>query len=58
MLQSESPGSFSLSLNKQGAEKVATDNTFYQDKATANNMGDKKMLKEKSSINTARIRCC
>lgn len=36
------PGSFSLSLNKQGAEKVATDNTFYQDKATANNMGDKK----------------
>ncbi|AHA69396.1 hypothetical protein ABE52_33905 [Bacillus thuringiensis] len=45
------PGSFSLSLNKQGAEKVATDNTFYQDKATANNMGDKKMLKEKSSIN-------
>ncbi|PEX01039.1 DUF5068 domain-containing protein [Bacillus cereus] len=46
-----SPGSFSLSLNKQGAEKVATDNTFYQDKATANNMGDKKMLKEKSSIN-------
>lgn len=48
-----SPGSFSLSLNKQGAEKVATDNTFYQDKATANNMGDKKMLKEKSSINNS-----
>ncbi|PFS67898.1 DUF5068 domain-containing protein [Bacillus cereus] len=48
-----SPGSFSLSLNKQGAEKVATNNTFYQDKATANNMGDKKMLKEKSSINNS-----
>lgn len=48
-----SPGSFSLSLNKQGAEKVATDKTFYQDKATANNMGDKKMLKEKSSINSS-----
>ncbi|MEJ9158864.1 DUF5068 domain-containing protein, partial [Bacillus cereus] len=48
-----SPGSFSLSLNKQGAEKVATDKTFYQDKATANNMGDKKMLKEKSSINNS-----
>ncbi|MES5848750.1 MULTISPECIES: DUF5068 domain-containing protein [unclassified Bacillus cereus group] len=48
-----SPGSFSLSLNKQGAEKVATDKAFYQDKATANNMGDKKMLKEKSSINNS-----
>ncbi|MBP3971999.1 DUF5068 domain-containing protein [Bacillus sp. WL1] len=48
-----SSGSFSLSLNKQGAEKVATDKNFYQDKATANNMGDKKMLKEKSSINNS-----
>ncbi|HDR7793674.1 TPA: DUF5068 domain-containing protein [Bacillus luti] len=48
-----SPGNFSLSLNKQGSEKVATDKTFYQDKATANNMGDKKMLKEKSSINSS-----
>ncbi|MED1104897.1 DUF5068 domain-containing protein [Bacillus paramycoides] len=48
-----SPGNFSLSLNKQGTEKVAADKTFYQDKATANNMGDKKMLKEKSSINNS-----
>lgn len=48
-----SPGNFSLSLNKQGSEKVAADKTFYQDKATANNMGDKKMLKEKSSINNS-----
>lgn len=48
-----SPGNFSLSLNTQGAEKVATDKTFYQDKATANNMGDKKMVKEKSSINNS-----
>ncbi|MED1559822.1 DUF5068 domain-containing protein [Bacillus paramycoides] len=47
------PGNFSLSLNKQGTEKVAADKTFYQDKATANNMGDKKMLKEKSSINNS-----
>ncbi|MED1093483.1 DUF5068 domain-containing protein [Bacillus paramycoides] len=48
-----SPGNFSLSLNKQGTEKVAADKTFYQDKATANNMGDKKMVKEKSSINNS-----
>lgn len=48
-----SPGNFSLSLNAQGAEKVAADKTFYQDKATANNMGDKKMLKEQSGINNS-----
>ncbi|MES5896211.1 MULTISPECIES: DUF5068 domain-containing protein [Bacillus cereus group] len=48
-----SPGNFSLSLNKQGAEKVAADKTFYQDKVTANNMGDKKMLKEQSGINNS-----
>ncbi|PFL16237.1 DUF5068 domain-containing protein [Bacillus cereus] len=48
-----SPGSFSLSLNKQGAEKVTADKTFYQDKVTANNMGDKKMLKEQSGINNS-----
>ncbi|EJR01150.1 DUF5068 domain-containing protein [Bacillus mycoides] len=48
-----SPGNFSLSLNKQGAEKVAADKTFYQDKVTANNMGDKKMLKEQSDINNS-----
>lgn len=48
-----SPGNFSLSLNAQGAEKVAADKTFYQDKVTANNMGDKKMLKEKSNINNS-----
>ncbi len=46
-----SPGKFSLSLNKQGSEKVAADKTFYQDKATVDNLGEKKMLKEKSNIN-------
>ncbi|MDZ5606162.1 DUF5068 domain-containing protein [Bacillus pseudomycoides] len=48
-----SPGNFALSLNKQGAEKVATDKTFYQDKATVDNMGEKTMLKEKSNINNS-----
>ncbi|PQZ52966.1 MULTISPECIES: DUF5068 domain-containing protein [Bacillus] len=48
-----SPGNFSLSLNKQGAEKVTADKAFYQDKVTANNMGDKKMLKEQSGINNS-----
>lgn len=46
-----SPGNFALSLNAQGAEKVATDKTFYQDKATIDNMGEKEMLKEQSNIN-------
>ncbi|MDM5152985.1 DUF5068 domain-containing protein [Bacillus sp. DX1.1] len=46
-----SPGKFALSLNKQGTEKVAADKTFYQDKVTVNNMGEKNMLKEKSNIN-------
>ena len=46
-----SPGKFALSLNKQGTEKVAVDKTFYKDKATVNNMGEKKMLKEKANIN-------
>ncbi|MBO1583242.1 DUF5068 domain-containing protein [Bacillus sp. XF8] len=48
-----SPGNFALSLNKQGAEKVATDKTFYQDKATVDNLGEKTMLKEKSNINNS-----
>ncbi|WP_459500439.1 DUF5068 domain-containing protein [Bacillus sp. C1] len=48
-----SPGKFALGLNKQGAEKVTGDKTFYQDKATVDNMGEKKMLKEKSNINAS-----
>ncbi|PEA54254.1 DUF5068 domain-containing protein [Bacillus pseudomycoides] len=45
-----SPGKFALSLNKQGSEKVAADKTFYKDKATVDNMGEKKMLSEKANI--------
>ncbi|MEH6976268.1 DUF5068 domain-containing protein, partial [Bacillus pseudomycoides] len=46
-----SAGNLALSLNKQGDQKVTTDKTFYQDKATAENMGEKTMLNEKSNIN-------
>lgn len=46
-----SPGKFALSLNKQGSERVSADKTFYKDKATVDNMGEKKMLKEKANIN-------
>ncbi|MEN1939024.1 DUF5068 domain-containing protein [Paenibacillus sp. 102] len=46
-----SAGNLALSLNKQGDQKVTTDKTFYQDKATAENMGEKSMLNEKSNIN-------
>ncbi|MGM9988535.1 MAG: DUF5068 domain-containing protein, partial [Bacillaceae bacterium] len=46
-----SSGKFPLSLNKQGAEKIANDKAFYQDKVTFDNMGEKKMLKDKSNIN-------
>ncbi|EJR97987.1 DUF5068 domain-containing protein [Bacillus mycoides] len=44
-------GNFTLSLNKQGDQKDTTDKTFYQDKVTAENMGEKTMLNEKSNIN-------
>ncbi|WP_242223172.1 DUF5068 domain-containing protein [Bacillus cereus group sp. BfR-BA-01380] len=46
-----SPGNFTLSLNKQGSEKAAANKTFYKDKATFDNMGEKKMLSEKANIN-------
>ena len=44
-------GNFNLSLNKEGAEKVANNATFYEDKVTFNNMGDKKMLREGKDLN-------
>ncbi len=44
-------GKFNLSLNTEGAEKVAASGTFYKDKATFDNMGEKKMLSEKEGIN-------
>ncbi|WP_025151420.1 DUF5068 domain-containing protein [Bacillus sp. H1a] len=46
-----SAGTFALSLNKKGDQKVSTDTAFYQDKATAQNMGEKTMLSEKANIN-------
>ncbi|PFM58202.1 DUF5068 domain-containing protein [Bacillus cereus] len=46
-----SAGTFALSLNKQGDQKVSNDAAFYQDKATAQNMGEKTMLSEKANIN-------
>jgi uncharacterized protein YjbJ (UPF0337 family) len=43
-------GKFSLSLSKDGAEKVQSNAVFYKDKVTTEDMGEKKMLKEKSGI--------
>jgi hypothetical protein len=43
-------GQFILSLNEAGAEKIATNSTFYKDKATTGDMGEKVMLKEESGI--------
>lgn len=44
-------GKFTLSLNEDGAVKVAANEAFYQDRATREDMGEKKMLKEKEGIN-------
>lgn len=41
---------FNISVTKEGADKVASNEVFYQDKATVDNMGDKTMLKEKQGI--------
>ncbi|CAM3925919.1 DUF5068 domain-containing protein [Lederbergia lenta] len=44
-------GKFTLSLNADGAAKIADNEAFYQDRATREDMGDKKMVKEKDGIN-------
>lgn len=49
-----SDGRFNLALNTDGSKKVASDSSFYQDKVTLDNMGEKKMLKEKSDINESK----
>lgn len=41
---------FTLPLSGEGAEKTEANKVFYEDKATYDNMGDKKMLKEKADI--------
>nr|WP_245975381.1 DUF5068 domain-containing protein [Oceanobacillus chungangensis] len=43
-------GKFTLSLNEDGAEKVAADAAFYQDRVTSENMGEKKMLEEAEGL--------
>lgn len=45
-----SKGKFTISLNDKGAEKASANAKFYQDDVTKNDMGEKKMLKEKSDI--------
>ncbi|MFD2210915.1 DUF5068 domain-containing protein [Virgibacillus halophilus] len=45
-----SKGKFTISLNDKGAEKASANAKFYQDDATKNDMGEKKLLKEKSDI--------
>nr|WP_242985968.1 DUF5068 domain-containing protein [Oceanobacillus zhaokaii] len=44
-------GTFTLSLNEAGAEKVAANAAFYQDRVTAEDMGEKTMLEEAEGIN-------
>ncbi|MEG0450404.1 MAG: DUF5068 domain-containing protein, partial [Lysinibacillus sp.] len=49
-----SKGRFNFSLNANGAEKLSSSAAFYDDRVTFENMGDKKMLKEKSGINDSK----
>ncbi|MFB7156426.1 DUF5068 domain-containing protein [Lysinibacillus sp. NPDC056232] len=49
-----SDGRFNLALNTDGSKKVSSNSSFYQDKVTLDNMGEKKMLKEKSDINESK----
>lgn len=43
-------GKFTLSVSEEGAEKVAANEAFYQDKVTVDDMGDKTMIEEKDGI--------
>lgn len=49
-----SDGRFNLAINTDGSKKVASNSSFYQDKVTMDNMGEKTMLKEKSDINDSK----
>lgn len=49
-----SDGRFNLATNTDGSKKVANNSSFYQDKVTMDNMGEKTMLKEKSDINESK----
>src|SRR5699024_26188 len=43
-------GKFTFSLSEDGEERVSNNAAFYNDKVTNEDMGDKKMLKEKDDI--------
>lgn len=43
-------GRFRISLSDDGAETAKNNSKFYEDKVTFDNMGEKKMIKEKSAI--------
>lgn len=43
-------GEFTLSLNEDGAEKTEKNKDFYSDAVTADDIGDKEMIKEKDDI--------
>nr|WP_067843059.1 DUF5068 domain-containing protein [Amphibacillus sediminis] len=45
-----SKGNFALSLSAAGAERVEANQAFYNDKVTADNMGNKEMIKEQTEI--------
>ena len=45
-----SKGRFTIAISDDGAESVATNSNLYEDRVTFENMGEKKMLKEKSEI--------
>ncbi|GAK06828.1 DUF5068 domain-containing protein [Geomicrobium sp. JCM 19038] len=44
-------GSFTVSLNEDGAERAEHNEAFYPDLVTANDMGDKEMIAESDGIN-------
>ena len=48
-------GQFVLALNEEGAKKAEENAAFYNDKATFENMGEKKMLEEKQDINESEM---
>lgn len=48
-------GQFVLALNEEGAKKAEENAAFYNDKATYENMGEKKMLEEKHDINKSEM---
>ncbi|GAK00621.1 hypothetical protein JCM19055_3719 [Geomicrobium sp. JCM 19055] len=44
-------GSFTVSLNEEGAERAEHNEAFYPDLVTTNDMGDKEMISENDDIN-------